>query len=250
MRKYVLYIICALVLSSCQLGGGPVVPPVAPPAVDPPAVDIPEVDLPEGDPPEVSLPGGSSSGSGSESDSDSENGTSIFALNMLGMSNSDGVEVEIVRVLIGYKDVVESRTDHDFSEYEYYDDATLLGEIIFKVVNNSGQDVTLAFRDGQVVINSEEIDLSDFEMPEIGSSLNEMISDGSEVYGGIWFGISDTDFEDITTLRFVADAPMDGGASPVGTGFDMTADLTEHDFEEIPDEFPQDFHDEFPEEKQ
>ena len=163
------------------------------------------------------------------------------------ISFTDDFEIEIIRLVIGNKSFIESKTDHDFATYEYYNDSSLLGELIFRVLNNSGDEIFLDFQKGKIIVNSTEIELDIFEYPVTGNMMSNNFSDGENQYGSIWFGIEGLSLDKIILLRFMADAPKNGNSNSLGDSIDITIDLSEHKYEVIQDSLPQDFQDEFTE---
>ena len=94
------------------------------------------------------------------------------------------MKIEIVRVLIGTKDAVEEITGNDFSELD-----DVVGELFFKITNDTDVTADVYPDQGTVQIGSEQIELSDYlYFATVGEDVGGEIYPGVTKVGGIWFG--------------------------------------------------------------
>lgn len=163
----------------------------------------------------------------------------LWARNYMGSGESGGVTIEIARVLVGYKWTMPNFNWSEMDEYiEGWADTDLVGELIFKITNNS--DIAIDMRPlwGTVQIGSELIDLNDYNVwLEFGDDLNGDIFPGVTKIGGIWFGIKRSVPSEITEIIFRADEPRNSDTiSRVGPKYEIVVDVSQHAFEVMPDE--------------
>jgi hypothetical protein len=156
-----------------------------------------------------------------------------IAKNYVVSQDSGGVLVEVVRFLIGEK----SSIPQDFSDYPF-DDKPVLGEIVFRVTNNTNGIIKIYPEEGTVVVNKEQVDLNDYiTTGTFGDDVNGEIYPGVISTGGIWFGLKDITVSDASHVIVGIDAPYDSNGNKLGSDYYMEFDLSGWVFEPIPDEY-------------
>ncbi|MCW5876760.1 MAG: hypothetical protein KIS85_07745 [Anaerolineales bacterium] len=160
----------------------------------------------------------------------------VFALNYLGSLTSGGLEIEIARVLIGNKAYIVTETGNDFDSVEIFQDKPVVGMIIFRVTNHTNQVLTVYPDQADVVVGNEQISLTDYLFyATFGDDIGGDIFPGVTAIGGIWFGLRRTSVDDANQMIIRISAPRDQ-SSRVGEEYYFTLDISNHIFEEIPQE--------------
>lgn len=163
---------------------------------------------------------------------------SEIALNYVGEQERGEVVIQIGRVLVGDKAYVQFSTGSPFKA-DIFDDKEILAELIFVVTNNSDRPVTINLYNGSVQVNSEQIDLFDYLLANttFGDNLSGEIYPGVTKIGGLWFGIDRSTLDDISTMTFRTDGPVDAeDFSSMGEDYLISIDLSNRIFEAMPEE--------------
>ncbi len=167
----------------------------------------------------------------------------IFALNNLAVQERGGLRVEILRVLIGRKSIIEGilqdrGIDRPFTTHQSLQDVDVLGEIIFRITNESAEMLSTFPHQGIVTIGDEQIDLARYADVGMGSGedLRSGIEPGATVVSGVWFGIKQQDISGINNLAISFDSPIDKDLKSTGSDFLFELDLSSHIFEPLPSE--------------
>lgn len=160
--------------------------------------------------------------------------TQIKAKNYIGSQESGGVILEIARILIAQKEAI----DEDFSRSELFDDKPIVVEVILKIINNTDKTVTVYADQGKIAVNGEQIELFDYalEGARFGDDLGGEILPGVTVIGGIWIGVKRTPFDDINKIIIQISSPRDADYHELGPEFNITVDVVDWGYEEVPDE--------------
>lgn len=163
----------------------------------------------------------------------------LWSKNYVGSFDSGGVIIEIARVLVGYKAALP---DWDWDEFnDYFDgwaETEVVGELLFKVTNNTEKSVNMYLDQGSVQIGNEQIDIVDFMFAtNFGDYVGGMIYPGVTKIGGMWFGIKLSTPAEITEIIYRCSAPYDfASGNDLGPDYVITIDVSTHVWEEIPDE--------------
>ncbi|MDH5508085.1 MAG: hypothetical protein OEZ02_12760 [Anaerolineae bacterium] len=156
-----------------------------------------------------------------------------IAINFGAQQESGGLLVEIARVLIADKTALEQ----DFDLIGIFEDKPVVGEIIFKITNNTEGILTIYPEQGVVIIGTEQINLGDFYFAtKFGDAISGDIYPGVTVIGGLWFGIKRSSVSAIHSLTIAFDAPINIEYETIGENFQFEVDLSKQTYEELPDE--------------
>jgi hypothetical protein len=169
---------------------------------------------------------------------DTQQYNDIFAWNYLAEQTSGDVTVQISRVIFGNKESLEKYWDDLRSLAPIFQDKAVLGEIIFKITNNSDTIVTLHPNQGTVIVGSEQINLADYlGVSTFGENTGGDFFPGVTVIGGMWFGVKRTPLEEINSMIFASRGPVNSADwNSLGDDYQIQLDLSEHSFSEMPDE--------------
>jgi hypothetical protein len=159
----------------------------------------------------------------------------IFGLNFLAAQEQGGIRLEIARVVIARKRVLD---DIELERVEEFNDVEVAGELIFRVTNLSDQKLTVRPFQGTVVVNGEQIDLSQWYAAgtSFGREANGEIFPGATAIGGLWFGIKRSDVPQINKIAIGVDSPHNEEYRDVGEDFYFEIDLSNHEYQEHPPE--------------
>jgi hypothetical protein len=135
-------------------------------------------------------------------------GSDIFALNYLDSQDRGGIVIDIGRVLVGSKEAINSYLGGDFSEISGFEDKPVIVEIIFKVINNTDQVISVYPDQGTIIIGSEQISMLDYFMNSVGEDISGDIFPGVTMIGGLYFGVSRSTVEEITQMTISIDGPF------------------------------------------
>jgi hypothetical protein len=159
-----------------------------------------------------------------------------IALNYVAEQDSEGVVVQIGRVLVGDKEYVQATTSNSY-DADIFADKDVVAMLIFSITNNTDKTVTINPFMGSVQINTEQIDLFDYSIRNFtfGDQLSGEIFPGVTKIGGIWFGIRRSQLEDIQDMTVRIEAPRDASDfSRLGPDYELRIDLSRRVFEELP----------------
>lgn len=161
----------------------------------------------------------------------------LWARNYVGSVDSGGVVIEVARVLFGYK----SEIPH--IDWDQYDDSIegwandeVVGEILFKIWNNSGKTVSIFPGAGTVQIGSEQIELLDYAAYLDVGNVGGQIFPGVTKTGGYWFSLNRSTPAQVTDIVFRTRSAFDENYNSIGPDYEIYLNIIDHYFEEIPDE--------------
>ena len=164
----------------------------------------------------------------------------LWAKNYVGSMESGGVVVEIARVLVGYKSAMPDWGFEDFNDYiQGWANVDVVGELVFKITNNTNVTMSIFPDQGTVQIGSEQIDLSDYMFgTTFGDAIGGEIYPGVTKIGGMWFGIRRSTPSEVTQLIYRCSAPRksDDFRDQVGPAIVLTIDVPVHAWEDMPAE--------------
>jgi hypothetical protein len=157
----------------------------------------------------------------------------VFAWNYIAEQESGGIKLQIARVLIGEKSALQQ----NFSE-NLFGDVPVVGMLIFIVTNTTSDKTISVYPDqGVVIVGSEQIELREYMMlGNFGEHIGGDIFPGVKKIGGLWFGIKRTPLSDVLKMKIVINRPTDESISPLGPDFIFELDLSNRQFEPLPDE--------------
>jgi len=163
-------------------------------------------------------------------------GSDIFALNYLETQDRAGVVIEIARVLVGSKQAAGEYIGGNFNELSEFQDKNTVVEIIFKVTNNTGQVISVYPDQGTVIIGSEQIDLTNYFFYGVGEDVSGDIFPGVTLIGGLYFAVGRSTVDEISEMTVAITGPYNQNFDKLGEDYLFTLDLSNHIFEEIPEE--------------
>ncbi len=174
----------------------------------------------------------------------------ILARNNPVVQERGKVELEVVRFLIGEKDVVLS--DHPQLAYEEiappdlsapsFDDKQVVGEIILRITNKQTERIiTLFLSDLIIATSGQQIRLEEFilEGGYFGDDINPFNPDilpETSVLAGFWFAFDDLDIAEITKVNIALDEPyysIGNTYYPLGSRYFMSVEFSERIFEPL-----------------
>jgi len=161
----------------------------------------------------------------------------FWSKNYAGSNDSGGVIIEIARVVIGTKESLPIDFDwHNFDDLAPgWENTDVIGEIFFKITNNTNSTAIIYPNFGSVQIGSEQIELMDYSA--LADDIQGEIYSGVTKIGVIWFGIQRSTPEAINQIIYRCDAPVDtDNYAPLGQNIEIIMDFPEHVFEEMPEE--------------
>lgn len=166
----------------------------------------------------------------------------IKAKNYLVSKESNGVIVEVARVIIGEKQSIINGLDFDdINKIPIMDDKVTIIEFIFRIVNNSDKVIRFFFKMKTIAsVNSEQIVFDDYWRDNntwFGDDLQNQILPGATVIGGLWTGVKRSPWNEISTITIPVPNAFDHDNYRDITGnFLLSFDVNDWDFEELPDE--------------
>ncbi len=161
-----------------------------------------------------------------------------WARNYLGGQDSGGVVIEVVRVVVANKSAIPDQPFDELNDYvEGWAEINVVGEILFKVTNNSDRTANVYPDQGTLQIGAEQIELFDYALfMSVGEDTSGEIFPGVTKIGGLWFGIKRSTPGDVQQMIFRASNPSDENFDSMGPDYEIVLDVSEHAWEEIPDE--------------
>lgn len=177
----------------------------------------------------------------------------ILARNYPAVQERGLVEVEIVRFLIGEKDVILS--GHTQLEGEKitpsrldtpsFDGREVVGELVLRITNKQTERVASLFLADLIIgISGQQKRLEEFILDDavFGDDINPFNPDilpETSVLIGFWFAFEDIDVSEITKVNIVLDSPYESRGNiyyPLGNDYFFSIDFTEPIFESVPEE--------------
>lgn len=161
-----------------------------------------------------------------------------IALSNVAVQERGGVVVEIAWIFVVDKyDYEQENPEGVTLSSSIFDDKQVVAWIIFNITNNSGKDIHLHPRRGRVTINDEQIDLSEYRSyTSVDEKFNGSYSPGERaVGGGVWFGIRNSDLNDIDHMIITMHGPHFPEEEYYAENYYFMIDLTNHIHEEFPD---------------
>lgn len=162
-----------------------------------------------------------------------------WANNYVGSAESGGVIVEIARVVVGRKSAIPEQSWDELNEFiQGWAETDVVGELIFKVTNNTDRTVSIYPDQGSVQIGGEQIDLGEFMFfTTFGDSVGGDIYPGVTKIGGMWFGVKRSTPDEVSRIVYRCDAPYDAESlDDLGPDIEIVMDLSDHVFEAVPEE--------------
>lgn len=157
-----------------------------------------------------------------------------FAWNYIASQNSGGLVIEIARFVIADKAAIP---EFNFSAITAFDDKPIVGEIVFKVTNTTSQVMSVFPDQGDVIVGSEQISLREYMFfATFGDDVGGEIYPGVTKIGGIWFGVKRSALPEIQSVTINIGTPSDASFMPVGPAFVFTLDLSNRQYQSVPDE--------------
>ncbi len=162
----------------------------------------------------------------------------IFAANHVASLERGGVTVEVLRVIVADKEVAEEVLGIDFEPHVAFRGAETVVEVIFRVVNDSGQLVHVFPDQAQVLVDSQQVELAEWASTggRIGDQLGGVILPGAEKIGGQWFGLDDVRAPEVDRMVISFDAPSTDNGDSIGERYYFEIDLSNKSWQPLPEE--------------
>jgi hypothetical protein len=174
----------------------------------------------------------------------------ILAVNNPASQERGQVEIEILRFLIGEKDVVLSGHPQlggeQFPELGLgapsFDDKQVLGEIVLRITNNQPERVITLFLSELIIASGgQQVRLEEFILSEayFGDDINPFNPDilpETTVLAGYWFGFDDLDIAELDKVNISIEEPyysIGNTYYPLGSRYFMTVEFSEPVFEPV-----------------
>lgn len=162
------------------------------------------------------------------------------AMNYAGKQEQGGMEIEIIRILFADKKYMEKKIEGEFSSdcSELFNKVDTVGEIILRIKNNSNKMLYIdSWGQSIIIIGDEQINPIDYVCKIYsGEDTYGEIYPGITRIGGFWFGVRRSTWEEINKVKYIIDAPRDEDYRDVGEDFKFEIDLSEKNFEPLPEE--------------
>lgn len=160
--------------------------------------------------------------------------TRAIAKNYVVSYESNGVVVEIVRVLIAEKSAVPQ----DFSSMdEKFDDKDTVLEIIYRITNNTEGNIRVYADQALLAVDGEQIDMSDYMyLASFGDDVGGEFLPGVTAIGGMWVGVERSAWNEVTKIIVNINAPYDDDYDDLGPDIVFTIDVVDWTFEPLPEE--------------
>jgi hypothetical protein len=175
----------------------------------------------------------------------------MWARNYLGATESAGVRLEVVRVLVGDTPTIEGLMRGSGGSWEEFiafawDEAAWANadgavEIMVRLTNGSDSPVDLAFICGgsNVQIGSFQAELFDVGI-EIGgtqSFCDDTLWPGASAISGVWVPLNNLTPDEVTSIILRVAPPTEAeGYAELGPWFIIEIDVSDHRWEEMPEE--------------
>ena len=162
----------------------------------------------------------------------------IIAKNFVASQESGGVIVEIARILIGNRNVLEPWAEMDFSEFPNFIDRNVLVEVIFRITNTTDKIVLVyVTTDGSLVVNGEQVNFIDYSYTAFDHfQMGLEIYSGATVTGGIWTGLESTPFDQINKIFIGFGGPLDfPKLTRLGGDYNFDIEVRDWDFDPLVD---------------
>ena len=169
--------------------------------------------------------------------------------NYLGSIESNGVIVELARVIIGDKETLAKEKDiaylidpeHDISKV--LQDSRIVVEVIFKITNNTDRliKLDLSREEAMFILNGVQIPLNQFlDYANVTESFrNGNIDPQTSVNGGFWLPTSLLSVNEANTVILGLPPAYDENNQAVIENSFIFADVVDWGWEDIPEEFKQ-----------
>ena len=157
-------------------------------------------------------------------------------MNYLGSMEQNGVTVELARVLFAHRDAL--KPDISFDDDDTFDGHEYIGEIIWRITNNTDKNIRWWSDDINVRVNDRQLQLDDYWYTSFGETPGEEIFPLSTIVGGVWFGIGSIAPNDIYSVSLLMGQGFEADTYNEITGnYVISADLSgEHAWFELPDD--------------
>lgn len=159
-----------------------------------------------------------------------------IAKNYVISQESNGVIVEIARILIADKTGVPQ----DFSNAPLIANSPTVVEYIFRIVNNTDKVITTNFASSAIAaVNGEQIVFDEYWLNNntwFGDDLSSNILPGSTIIGGLWTGVNRSSWDDVEKIIISVPYFFDNDYSRVSQEFLFNIDIVDWTFEELPEE--------------
>lgn len=160
-------------------------------------------------------------------DSNNPSGIVGVAKNNLGSIERDGIIVEMSRVIVADKNSVQG----GFKESEEFDDTKTAIELIFTITNNTSEKINYYwYMEGMAAVMGEQVSFYDFR--DSLFTRETTILPNVTVNIGLWFGVKNTEWQDINQITFYLYRPNGFYSMPE---FNFTIDVVDWGFEAMPD---------------
>lgn len=166
--------------------------------------------------------------------SQTDSGISGIASNYVTTQEQAGVEVELVRVLCIDGDLARDEVKLTDSQYDGMKSAC---EFILRVTNHSNKVINIFPQEGVVIINGEQINLSDYQSAIANlEEVNGTIYPNVTRVGGFWYAVRRSNWTEIDSMIYIIEGPTDDNSRSLGDKYHFEMNLSRWGFEPLPRE--------------
>jgi hypothetical protein len=148
----------------------------------------------------------------------------IFALNDLGAQERAGVHLEVARVVIGRSDLQRAE-GRSLAELGQLRPNMVVGELILKVTNNSGQSVAVPVDEGVILINDEQIRYLAGD-----DTAGYLLPGGMQITSHL-FVISRSQVAQVRQMVLRVAGPVDESSLSLDADYELTIDLSRREYQ-------------------
>lgn len=127
---------------------------------------------------------------------DSRSVDGAIAKNFVTSNEENGINIEIVRIII----CEPGWSTNNFEDKKEYKGRKAYIEFMFRITNNTGKIINTQITDTIAAVDGEQISFMEFYAGRFGDDLRNEILPGSIVIGGLWAGLSRSEYDEIEKI--------------------------------------------------
>lgn len=160
----------------------------------------------------------------------------LWVVNNAGQQEIGGVTIEISRVIVGYKHLIEYDWDYMAENHiEAFGATDVVCGITFKVTNNADIPALVLTNQGHVQIGEDLIKLTSYSYHiSFGEHLGGRIDPGTSKKGSIWFPVMESSPEEINQMMYFLIPPSDLEWDSLGPDYEIPIDVSQKSELETP----------------